>query len=162
MPPGPNFIKKKLQHRCFPANANSFLRTPILKNICEECARLTKRHKHIFSFSLKSGVYYIAGKWGEFVKNVIKCFHILFWYFFFVFIFLFFIIKLVCFYHFHVCFFLTKYQISNIKLSDKWIGGFQLSVELYANCCFCVPLLFHLQPFCKFIQNYCFIFSSRY
>ena len=28
-----NFIKKKLQHRCFPKNIAKFLRTPTLKNI---------------------------------------------------------------------------------------------------------------------------------
>ena len=30
-----NFIKKRLQHRCFLANIHKFLRTPVLKNICE-------------------------------------------------------------------------------------------------------------------------------
>ena len=30
-----NFIKKRLQHRCFPVNIAKFLRTPVLKNICE-------------------------------------------------------------------------------------------------------------------------------
>ena len=30
-----NFIKKRLQHRCFLVNIAKFLRTPILKNICE-------------------------------------------------------------------------------------------------------------------------------
>ena len=30
-----NFTKKRLQHRCFPVNIVKFLRTPILKNICE-------------------------------------------------------------------------------------------------------------------------------
>ena len=30
-----NFIKKRLQHRCFPMNIAKFLRTPVLKNICE-------------------------------------------------------------------------------------------------------------------------------
>ena len=30
-----NFIKKRLQHRCFPVNIAKFLRTPILKNICK-------------------------------------------------------------------------------------------------------------------------------
>ena len=28
-------IKKRLQRRCFPVNIAKFLRTPILKNICE-------------------------------------------------------------------------------------------------------------------------------
>ena len=30
-----NFIKKRLQHKCFPVNSATFLRTPILKKICE-------------------------------------------------------------------------------------------------------------------------------
>ena len=30
-----NFIKKRLQHRCFPVNIETILRTPTLKNICE-------------------------------------------------------------------------------------------------------------------------------
>ena len=32
-----NFIKKRLQHRCFPLKFAKFLRTPILKNICDAC-----------------------------------------------------------------------------------------------------------------------------
>ena len=31
-----NFIKKWLQHRCFPKKFANFLRTPVLKNICEQ------------------------------------------------------------------------------------------------------------------------------
>ena len=30
-----NFIKKRLQHRFFPANIAKFFRTPVLENICE-------------------------------------------------------------------------------------------------------------------------------
>ena len=30
-----NFVKKRLQHKCFPMNIAKFLRTPLLKNICE-------------------------------------------------------------------------------------------------------------------------------
>ena len=30
-----NFIKEKLQHRCFPVNIAQFAKVPILKNICE-------------------------------------------------------------------------------------------------------------------------------
>ena len=30
-----NFIKMRLQNRCFPVNIAKLLRTPILKNICE-------------------------------------------------------------------------------------------------------------------------------
>ena len=31
-----NFTKERLQHRCFPVNNTKFLRTPILKSICEQ------------------------------------------------------------------------------------------------------------------------------
>ena len=30
-----NFIKRRFQRMCFPVNIAKFLRTPILKNICE-------------------------------------------------------------------------------------------------------------------------------
>ena len=30
-----NFVKKRHQHRCFPVNITKFLRTPILKDICQ-------------------------------------------------------------------------------------------------------------------------------
>ena len=30
-----NLIKKRIQHSCFPLNIAKFLRTPILKNVCE-------------------------------------------------------------------------------------------------------------------------------
>ena len=30
-----NFIKKRLQHKCFPVIIEKFLRIPTLKNICE-------------------------------------------------------------------------------------------------------------------------------
>ena len=30
-----NFVEKRLQHKCFPVNIAKFLRTPILKDICE-------------------------------------------------------------------------------------------------------------------------------
>ena len=29
-----NYIKRRIQHKCFPVNNVNFLRTPILKNIC--------------------------------------------------------------------------------------------------------------------------------
>ena len=34
-----NFIKKKLQHRCFSINIAKFIRTHILKNLCEQLLR---------------------------------------------------------------------------------------------------------------------------
>ena len=40
-----NFIKKRLQHRCFPVNIAKFLRTSILNNICEQLLlKSFKRH----------------------------------------------------------------------------------------------------------------------
>ena len=58
-----NFIKNRLQHSCFPVNIVKYLRTPVLKNICERlfkrfpiCAN-NKQHK----------------KWGRhFLKNKTK------------------------------------------------------------------------------------------
>ena len=32
-----NFIKKRVQHRCFPVNITKLLRTSILKNIVKGC-----------------------------------------------------------------------------------------------------------------------------
>ena len=31
-----NLIEKRLQHRCFPVDIEDFLRTPIMRNICEQ------------------------------------------------------------------------------------------------------------------------------
>ena len=41
-----NFIKKRLQHRCFPVNIGKFLRKPILENICEQLEQLVKNIHH--------------------------------------------------------------------------------------------------------------------
>ena len=45
-----NFIKKRLQHRYFPVKFAKFLRTPILKNICE---RLLLNLSRILRSSIK-------------------------------------------------------------------------------------------------------------
>ena len=37
-----NFIKKRIQHKYFPAKLAKFLRTPILKNICERLLSSTR------------------------------------------------------------------------------------------------------------------------
>ena len=37
------FIKKTLQHKCFPVNIAKFLKAPILKNICERLLLLKNR-----------------------------------------------------------------------------------------------------------------------
>ena len=49
-----NFIKKRLQQRCFPVNIAKFLRTPILKNICErlllESSRSNSKTQNLLFF----------------------------------------------------------------------------------------------------------------
>ena len=43
-----NFVKKRLQHRCFLVNIAKFWRTPILKKICERLLHLRKFLKTAF------------------------------------------------------------------------------------------------------------------
>ena len=43
-----NFIKKRLQHRCFPVKFAKFLRTPTLKNICERLFPTAVNLKYIW------------------------------------------------------------------------------------------------------------------
>ena len=44
-----SFIKKRLQHRCFPVKLATFLRTSILKNICEQLvAKISTLQKKLF------------------------------------------------------------------------------------------------------------------
>ena len=95
-----------------------------------ECIRLTKWHHYIFFVYLKFGACYITGQWGDFrVKNATIRLHIHFCYFFFVV------------FHHKICVFIIfisffwyslKFPQQNINQSEMWIGGFQLSVELYA------------------------------
>ena len=47
-----NFIKKRLQWRCFPANIVDFSKTPILKNICKRLLLHLTLHKK-WSFLLR-------------------------------------------------------------------------------------------------------------
>ena len=42
-----NFIKKRLQHRCFPVNIAKILKTPILKSICERLLLRNLRNKFV-------------------------------------------------------------------------------------------------------------------
>ena len=56
-----NFIKKRLQHRCFPVNIAKFLRTPILKNICEQVFL-----KPVFSPGLPFLITYILAQIGTY------------------------------------------------------------------------------------------------
>ena len=39
-----NFIKKRIQHSCFPINISKFLRTPSLKSMCERLLLLQHNH----------------------------------------------------------------------------------------------------------------------
>ena len=43
-----SFIKKRLQGRCFPVKFANFLRTPILKNICEQLLLEFLSHSSMF------------------------------------------------------------------------------------------------------------------
>ena len=43
---GVNFIKKRLQHKCFPVNITEFSKTPISKNICEWLLLLRPSQEH--------------------------------------------------------------------------------------------------------------------
>ena len=61
-----NFIKKKLQHRFFPLKFMQFLRTPILKNICERLLLFFHYnshhhyHHHYFHYHCKMHLYYLS------------------------------------------------------------------------------------------------------
>ena len=50
-PKARNFIKKRIQHRCFPVEFTKFLRTPILKNVIERLLLNSARHSN--------GIHYI-------------------------------------------------------------------------------------------------------
>ena len=49
-----SFIKKRLQHRCFPVNIANYLRTTILKNNCERMLLLVNGLYFILQFLLGS------------------------------------------------------------------------------------------------------------
>ena len=44
-----NYIKKRIQHRCFPMNNAKYLRTPILKNICVRLLLVFFKNNSLFS-----------------------------------------------------------------------------------------------------------------
>ena len=52
-----NFIKKRLQQRVFLVNIAKFLRTTILKNICERLLLNEDDRKWQYQFSLLSGKF---------------------------------------------------------------------------------------------------------
>ena len=45
-----NFVKKRLQHRCFPVDIAKFLRTPILKSISERLLFINIYYNKIHDF----------------------------------------------------------------------------------------------------------------
>ena len=127
-------------HHCFPSCSCSLytglfysklldllIKTLDLWNEIEiiECFHLTKWHQYIFSASLKFGACYIAGQCGYFLK---KCYWILLctlMAFFFVF-------------HHKICVFIIFISFSdklsnffNRILTNRWIGGFKMSAELF-------------------------------
>ena len=54
----PNFIKKRPQHRCFPANIAKFLRTVILKNIIERLLLIMLSYLGKALFQLSKNAFY--------------------------------------------------------------------------------------------------------
>ena len=84
-----SFIKKRLQHSCFPVNIAKFLRTPILKKICKRLLLDAKHFKvtHFFQKIIlsKNSCLFISWLWNSrfcnffSFKNCISKF--LLWYF---------------------------------------------------------------------------------
>ena len=62
-----NFIKKRLQHRCFPVHIVKFLRTSILKNICE-----MRCHISLFILQCKSIDAFYMRYFARFAKPATK------------------------------------------------------------------------------------------
>ena len=62
-----SFIKKRFQHKCFSVNVAKCLRTPILKNICEQLPL-----KQLFSKRLMSNYFCLL----NFYQNEKYCFYI--------------------------------------------------------------------------------------
>ena len=60
-----NFIKKRLEHRGFPVNIATFLRTPTLKNICEQL--LLSSYTHIAQCNSRGCIE--GDQWHEMGKN---------------------------------------------------------------------------------------------
>ena len=57
-----NFIQRRLQPKCFPVNIAKFLRTPVLKNICERLfERFPTRINNITS-NMKWGRHFLESK----------------------------------------------------------------------------------------------------
>ena len=63
-----NFIKRRLQHRCFPVNFAKFLRTPILKNVCERASIFMHKYAEVY---LGSGQTFINGIFRENSKQLL-------------------------------------------------------------------------------------------
>ena len=61
------FIKKRLQHWCFPVNFAKFLRTCILKNICERLLLFVSPQNTIAN---SSGVFALDGTLTEFKESI--------------------------------------------------------------------------------------------
>ena len=64
-----NFIKKRLQHRCFRVKFAKFLKTPILKNICERLLLpflgFTELNHNVF--------LWLSWRHRSLYKNIINC-----------------------------------------------------------------------------------------
>ena len=62
-----NFVKKRLQHRCFPVKYAKFLRTSILKNICKRVLlQFLSRSSHYNTFfSVQAQTEMVEEWWSE-------------------------------------------------------------------------------------------------
>ena len=58
-----NFIKKILQHRCFPMKFAKFLRTPILKNIFERLLLFVSPQDTITNNGIEFGLNETSADW---------------------------------------------------------------------------------------------------
>ena len=78
-----NFIKKRLQHRCFLVKLAKFLWTSIFKNICERLLLQGIKEKNYSSISFPKllGLYdYYYNLWGLKVSLVLLCSYSFWWF----------------------------------------------------------------------------------
>ena len=60
-----NFIKKRLQQRCFPMNISKFLRTPVLKNICEQLFECFTTWANNVTINRKWRRHFLSARWKK-------------------------------------------------------------------------------------------------
>ena len=60
-----NFIKKRLQHRCFPINIAKFLRRLVLKNICERLFKRFATSANNITSNRKWRRHFLSARWKK-------------------------------------------------------------------------------------------------